>query len=95
MQLNKIHFIFVWFSVSHNLVHCSSMIVLLLTLFCAKNVHVIVFGSWWLLTGHLDDLPVILFVFVGLWVLFLITNTLDHLPCVFFFFVEVHRCDGC
>jgi hypothetical protein len=34
------------------------MIVLLLPLFCAKNVHVIVFGSWWFLTGHLDDLPV-------------------------------------
>lgn len=58
MQLNKIHFIFVWFSVSHTLVHCRGVIDLLLYLFCAKNVHVIALGSLWFLTGHSDDLSV-------------------------------------
>ena len=45
-------------SVSHKLVHCRSMLVLLRSLFYAKKKgHVIVLGSWWFLTGHLDDLP--------------------------------------
>jgi len=56
------------------------MIVLLFSFFCAKNVF---------LTRHLGDL-LLLFVFVGLWVLFLITNTLEYF--VMCFFVGVHRC---